>query len=341
MKNKRIIAGARRILHIVPAAVISLLLLCNIYILAARNIFGVKAPTFLGFSGAVVLTGSMSGTIEPDDMILSQRRKDYEVGDIITFVDGRSMVTHRIIEVLPEGYRTKGDANNAPDAGAPVKKEAVVGKVILVIPKIGGVVRFIKTLFGNSFSRYVENTNGGDAARVASFRELSITETGDFVEPDKWVIVPGVDMVKKAVVNFEGSEMACYIFLEIEAGGWEHTDTHTYSVTDSGDVLLRWKVVAGESGWTYLSSTDNGAVYYRILPSNTKLHADVIDSEGTITVSPDLTRTGLEALPADLSISIGAAAVQYQGFGEGLAEGYTADDRAAAAWNVIKGGNAK
>ena len=196
-------------------------------------------------------------------------------------------------------------------------------------------------LTGISFSRYVENTNGGDAARVSSFRELSITETGNFSEPDKWVIVPGVDMVKKAVVNFEGSEMACYVFLEIEAGGWERTDTHTYSVADGGDVLLRWKVVSEESGWTYLDGTENGAVYYKILPSNTELHADVIDAEGTITVSPDLTRTRLEALPADLSISIEAAAVQYQGFAEGLAEGYTAEDRAAAAWNAIKRGDVK
>ena len=149
MKGKRILAVAWRILRIVLVRLVSLVLISNIYILASRKLFGVKAPTFLGFSSAVVLTGSMSGTIEPGDMILSHRQKDYEVGDIITFADGSSTVTHRIIEILPEGYRTKGDANNAPDGGDPVKKEAVVGKVILVIPKIGRVIRFVQTPFGN------------------------------------------------------------------------------------------------------------------------------------------------------------------------------------------------
>lgn len=148
MRIKRILTVTRKLVCSVLLILISFMLLSNFYILAARNIFGVKAPTFLGISSAVVLTGSMSGTIEPDDMIVSLRRKDYEVGDIVTFASGNSTVTHRIIEILPEGYRTKGDANNTPDGGEPVKKEAVVGKVVLIIPKIGSVVRFVQTPAG-------------------------------------------------------------------------------------------------------------------------------------------------------------------------------------------------
>lgn len=148
MRIKRILTVTRKLVCSVLLILISFMLLSNLYILAARNIFGVKAPTFLGISSAVVLTGSMSGTIEPNDMIVSLRRKDYEVGDIITFASGNSTVTHRIIEILPEGYRTKGDANNTPDGGDPVKKEAVVGKVVLIIPKIGSVVRFVQTPAG-------------------------------------------------------------------------------------------------------------------------------------------------------------------------------------------------
>ena len=66
-------------------------------------------------------------------------------------------------------------------------------------------------LSGVTFSRYMTGTTVGDTARVAIMRDITVTETGNFAETDKWVITPGVDMIKNAVVNFEGSEMACYV----------------------------------------------------------------------------------------------------------------------------------
>ena len=63
-------------------------------------------------------------------------------------------------------------------------------------------------LSGVTFSRYMTGTTVGDTARVAIMRDITVAETGNFAEPDKWVITPGVDMIKNAVVNFEGSEMA-------------------------------------------------------------------------------------------------------------------------------------
>ena len=38
---------------------------------------------------------------------------------------------------------TKGDANNAPDA--PIELSAVKGKVVGVIPGVGGIVKILKT----------------------------------------------------------------------------------------------------------------------------------------------------------------------------------------------------
>ena len=69
-------------------------------------------------------------------------------------------------------------------------------------------------LSGVTFSRYMTGTTVGDTARVAIMRDITVTETGNFAETDKWVITPGVDMIKNAVVNFEGSEMACYVFCD-------------------------------------------------------------------------------------------------------------------------------
>ena len=91
---------------------------------------------------------------------------------------------------------------------------AVLLYIVLIAAAVSGV----------TFSRYVTGTTVGDAARVAIMRDITVTETGNFAEPDKWIITPGVDMIKNAVVNFEGSEMACYVFCEIKAKGWSRLD---------------------------------------------------------------------------------------------------------------------
>ncbi len=128
-------------------ACVAAILLANLYLTAAKSFFGQKNPTVFGFSTAVILTGSMSGTIESNDLIVTLRQDEYAVGDIIMFDTDTSSVTHRIIAEEEEGYRTKGDANNTQDE-SPVKKESVVGKVVLVIPKIGAFVLFIRTPLG-------------------------------------------------------------------------------------------------------------------------------------------------------------------------------------------------
>ena len=89
----------------------------------------------------------MADAIQPDDVIITHRQDAYKVGDIVTYQTGGMSVTHRIIAVHENGYRTKGDANNTDD-GADIPQDAVVGKVVLVIPKIGAVIRFVRTPAG-------------------------------------------------------------------------------------------------------------------------------------------------------------------------------------------------
>lgn len=136
-----------RILQALILIIAGVVLLANLYRLVAREIFKVKAPTVFGYSSAVVLTGSMSGTIEPDDFIITHEQSDYRVGDIVMYQTGSTPVTHRIISETKKGYRTKGDANNTDD-GTDIPKEGVVGKVVLVIPKIGAAIRFVRTPIG-------------------------------------------------------------------------------------------------------------------------------------------------------------------------------------------------
>lgn len=181
-------------------------------------------------------------------------------------------------------------------------------------------------LSGVTFSRYVTGTTVSDSARVAMMKELTVTETGWL---DQRVILPGVNMTKKAVVDFEGSEMACYVFCAITANGWTRAADNFHYTAGTG--ILNWAV--DNTKWTYLQGDGGTSVYYCIVNANTALQADVLADGGRITVSENITRSQLDTLAAPLSIKISATAVQYHGF----SEGHTEAERAEAAWNAVKG----
>lgn len=112
--------------------------------------FGYVKPIIKPF---VVQSGSMEPAIKVGSVVVSIPQKDYQGGDILTFaLDGnaKNLVTHRLEAVLyPEGidkeaiYLTSGDANEEFDRWK-VKKEHIVGKVILSIQYLGYMVEFAK-----------------------------------------------------------------------------------------------------------------------------------------------------------------------------------------------------
>lgn len=192
------------------------------------------------------------------------------------------------------------------------------------------VVTFALT--GVTFSRYVVSSDWGDGARVASIRQLTVTETGDVpADGGRWLLAPGVELTKNAVVTLESSEMACYVFLELETEGWQRTGTHSYAIQDgAGKVLSAWRV---ETAWQFLSGGTDSAVYYQIVPANTPFSAAVLRDDGRITVSADVTASRLRALAdTGLRIDIQAAAVQYQGLDDGM----DSTTRAEAAWSAVR-----
>ncbi len=85
-----------------------------------------------------VETGSMEHGIHVGDYVLICRKKEYVVGDIVTYQKDNYYITHRIIKSI-NGNKvvTKGDANNTEDEEISI--HAIVGKVIL----IGGILNFI------------------------------------------------------------------------------------------------------------------------------------------------------------------------------------------------------
>ncbi len=136
-----------RIISITITVLLAVLLVSNIYTICMRTFTDEENPRFFGFSSAVIISGSMSGTIEVNDLVICCEQNDYGKGDIITFEDGGSLVTHRIVGESDSGFITQGDANNTPDR-KPVAEGSILGKVVLTVPKIGLFIEFIRTPFG-------------------------------------------------------------------------------------------------------------------------------------------------------------------------------------------------
>lgn len=115
----------------------------------------------VGLDVYTVLSGSMEPTYETGSLIYV-KDVDYQQldeGDAITFlIDEDTIVTHRIVEVIPDEedasilrYRTKGDANNVAD-GLLVHYKNVLGKPVYTIPKLGYFANFIQNPPGMYFA---------------------------------------------------------------------------------------------------------------------------------------------------------------------------------------------
>lgn len=168
------------------------------------------------------------------------------------------------------------------------------------------VVTFALT--GVTFSRYVASAHSQDEARVITFGDLTVTDSGSVQ------VQPGVAAQKDLTVRFEGSEAAVYVFAEVQDGWTRGAD----GIYHDAAGLMTWRVA---DGWTHLQ--DN--VYYRELAPNTVLDAGLI-AGGTVDVSENMTRTELERLSKALSIRVKVAAVQREG-----------GDTAETAWARVNG----
>ena len=143
MNSLKIISKILSWLLIIPISLLA------IYILSSNfRLLG----TYQSF---LVQSGSMEPAIMTGDVIVIKSLSRYQINDVVTFTNNSGkVVTHRIIEVNDNGgektFDTKGDANRSGDDDA-ISEAQVMGKVVLVIPKLGYIVAFSKTPLGIMF----------------------------------------------------------------------------------------------------------------------------------------------------------------------------------------------
>lgn len=135
-----------RILCWILTILLFAVLFFNVYSFIARAATDNPYPLIFGYGTAVVLSGSMEEAISVNDLVVYRQQDSYEVGDIVSYNTGSSLVTHRIVELSETGFITKGDANNTPDS--PILPEQIVGKVVLVVPGVGAAIEFAQSPLG-------------------------------------------------------------------------------------------------------------------------------------------------------------------------------------------------
>lgn len=114
--------------------------------------FLISGIRLFGFQVYGVLTGSMVPAYPVGSLIYVRETdpNDLELRDVITFSSGKTIVTHRIVEIVRDEsnpsqlrFRTKGDANNDPDASL-VGPADIIGKVSFGIPHLGTIANYIQ-----------------------------------------------------------------------------------------------------------------------------------------------------------------------------------------------------
>lgn len=137
MKNvKKIFCG---VLYIV----IVFFLIINIISIISTVILKKDYPNILGYTYFEIASNSMYPALKKGDLIIIKLKNDnYIVGDIITYKDNNIYTTHRLVEVSSKGYVPKGDNNNTFDPI--IKKEQIIGKVVVKLNFVGFLICFIK-----------------------------------------------------------------------------------------------------------------------------------------------------------------------------------------------------
>lgn len=120
---------------------VGLMSLSIVTMIAGLLLSSTLVPLAMGWERVVLTSGSMLPLIDPGDIVLAAKAQHpVAPGTVIVFENPNKpgkLITHRVIENLPNGnYRTKGDANTQPDVSS-VTQDMVLGRGVLLVPALG------------------------------------------------------------------------------------------------------------------------------------------------------------------------------------------------------------
>lgn len=145
-KEKKVIHILSKIISTIIYIIIIPVIIFNFTLIIKSFLNPDETPDFFGYKSFVIISGSMEPNIMTGDAIFIKEvpQSEIQINDIISFSQGKSVVTHRVIEIIEEQgvkkYKTKGDNNNTEDKEL-VTYEQIEGKYQFKINNFGDIVR--------------------------------------------------------------------------------------------------------------------------------------------------------------------------------------------------------
>lgn len=125
-------SATKNILKSIGYLFVGVLVALCVYTFIMTDVLKKDYANVFGYTYFVVATGSMSGTIEVNDVVIVKLNKEASVGDIITYqTEDGAFITHRVVKEIGSQLITQGDVNNTEDD--PISKEDMVGVVKMII----------------------------------------------------------------------------------------------------------------------------------------------------------------------------------------------------------------
>lgn len=115
--------------------IITVVIIIGAYYMYQVKIQKKDYANLFGYSLFEVATGSMKPTIQIGDVVIVKITKDVNENDIIVYIDGDDIITHRLVEKNENNIVTRGDANNSEDK--PIQENMIIGQVIKIVPQLG------------------------------------------------------------------------------------------------------------------------------------------------------------------------------------------------------------
>lgn len=139
----------KKIINLIIYPIITILLICSIFIVLQVIKNPGETANLFGYKVFNIISGSMEPNLNIGDIVIIKEIKteNIEKGDIITFRQEGSAITHRVVDIVKENentyYQTKGDNNNAND-DVLVSNKDIEGIYVFRIPKLGIIISNIR-----------------------------------------------------------------------------------------------------------------------------------------------------------------------------------------------------
>ncbi len=173
-----------KIIKYLSNVLIGILVVFCIYAVICTAFLKHKYINVFGHTFFVVASGSMTGTIDVNDLVIVKITDEFEANDIITFMQDDYFVTHRVISSKGDEIITKGDANNVEDD--PITMDKIVGRVTFILPfasilqTLGAVVLIVLIVVVFNFEKIFKKYIFVKTMDSSSMKEYSDVKNNEF-----------------------------------------------------------------------------------------------------------------------------------------------------------------